>query len=414
MPKKSRLAPRYASRYESLRPFLRFLAWGCWHKSEFAGVSGKSARSYEDGLARARVFLPKDAFIETKKGRKNYITLRGDAYYGCNNFLVNSYRMKSLPPLAAFYAVVVLQILGRSGAPRNFTQILTHDASNGTNPAPLEARGGCLDENQLHSTLESLRKNGYVEMLRKGGETKYRLAKNPLADLSRAELFALLAAIGFYKNIAAVSVPGYQIEAALQSLYRLETLPDTPAQFRSIAFDRVLDDEILHASLEALRTKKALRFRYREKERLVFPLRVVTDFASGGRQYLEAREENAPFVSSYRLDRITDIVLEDAAPPAEPPEPPAAIRLVVRFHLAGGDRDALRARILKRSPHISVLSEEDDSLTCAIDDAEPLRFFPWLRGFLPRAEILAGADGLRGRMKSSIKEALENYGCPVQ
>lgn len=29
MPKKSRLAPRYASRYESLRPFLRFLAWGC-------------------------------------------------------------------------------------------------------------------------------------------------------------------------------------------------------------------------------------------------------------------------------------------------------------------------------------------------------------------------------------------------
>lgn len=414
MPKKSRLAPRYASRYESLRPFLRFLAWGCWHKSEFAGVSGKSARSYEDGLARARVFLPKDAFIETKKGRKNYITLRGDAYYGCNNFLVNSYRMKSLPPLAAFYAVVVLQILGRSGAPLNFTQILTHDASNGTYPAAIEARGGCLDENQLHSTLESLRKNGYVEMLRKGGETKYRLAKNPLADLSRAELSALLAAIGFYKNIAAVSVPGYQIEAALQSLYRLETLPDTPAQFRSIAFDRVLDDEILHAALEALRTKKALRFRYREQERLVFPLRVVTDFASGGRQYLEAWEENAPFVSSYRLDRITDMVLEEAAPPAAPPKPPAPIRLVVRFHLGDGDRAALRARILERSPHISVLSEEDDLLTCAIDDPEPLRFFPWLRGFLPRAEILAGADGLRKRMKTSIKEALENYGCPVQ
>ncbi len=61
-----------------------------------------------------------------------------------------------------------------------------------------------------------------------------------------------------------------------------------------------------------------------------------------------------------------------------------------------------------------MLSEENDVLTCAIDDPEPLRFFPWLRGFLPRAEILAGADGLRERMRDNIKEALQNYGCPVQ
>ena len=409
----SKKAPRYASRYESLRPFLRFLAWGCWHKTEFAGISGKSARSYEDGLARARVFLPKDAFIETKKGRKSYITLRGDAYYGCNNFLVNSYRMKSLPPLAAFYTVLVLQILGHAGKPLTFGAFWgLRCVMEGEYPAVLPE--GELNDSYLHDTLESLRESGYIEMRRENGEFNYRLCENPLADLSRAELSALLAAIGFYKNIAAVSVIGYRVEAMLQSLYALETMPAVPAQFRNIAFDRVLDDEIFHAALEALRLKKALRFRYREKERLVFPLRVVTDFASGGRQYLEAQEKDAPFVSSFRLDRITDVSLEDAAPPAEPPKPPTPVRLVVRFHLADGDRDALRTRILERSPHISVLSEENDTLTCAIDDPEPLCFFPWLRGFLPRSEILAGTDGLRERMRDNIKEALQNYGCPVQ
>ena len=413
MKKPTRSRPRYASRYESLRPFLRFLAWGCWHKSEFPEISGKSARSYEDGLARARVFLPKGAFIETKKGRKNYITLRGDAYYGCNNFLVNSYRMKSLPPLAAFYTVLALQILAKEG-PLTFGGFWKTDGVI-ADKYPDILPNKDLSDNYLHDTLEALRENGYIEMRReKNGEVNYRLRKNPLAGLTGEELSTLLAAIGFYKNVAAVSVIGYQIEAVLQNLYGLETLPAIPAQFRNIAFDRVLDDEILHAALEALRLKKALRFRYREQERLVFPLRVVTDFASGGRQYLEAREEKAPFVFSYRLDRITGITLEDAEPPAEPPETPAPIRIVVRFHLANGDRDALRARILERSPHISVLSEEDDSLTCAIDDADPLRFFPWLRSFLPRAEILAGPDGLRERMKNNIKEALENYGCPVQ
>ena len=412
MPKKSRPAPRYASRYESLRPFLRFLAWGCWHKSQFAAVSGKSARSYEDGLAHARVFLPEDAFIETKKGRKNYITLRGDAYYGCNNFLVNSYRMKSLPPLAAFCTVLVMQILGKEGALTFKGFWKTNGISKGKYPAILA--DGNIEESYLHDTLEAMRENGYVEMRREHGRTNYRLAKNPLEELTRTELSALLAAVGFYKNVAAVSVVGYQIEAVLQNLYALESLPAVPAQFRNIAFDRVLDDEILHVALEALRRKKALHFQYRDKERLVFPLRVVTDFASGGRQYLEAREENAPFVFSYRLDRITGIFLEGAEPPADAPEPPAPVRISVRFHLADSDRNALRARILERSPRISVLSEEEDSLTCAIDDAEPLRFFPWLRGFLPRAEILGGEDGLRARMRGNIKEALQNYGCPVQ
>ena len=413
MPKKSRPAPRYASRYESLRPFLRFLAWGCWHKTEFAEISGKSARSYEDGLARARVFLPKDAFIETKKGRKSYITLRGDAYYGCNNFLVNSYRMKSLSPLAAFYTVLALQILAKEG-PLTFGGFWKADGVI-TDKYPDILPDGDLNDSYLHDTLEALRENGYIKMRReKNGEVNYRLRKNPLADLTRTELSALLAAIGFYKNITAVSVIGYQLEAVLQNLYGLERLPAIPAQFRNIAFDRVLDDEILHCALEAIRLKKAMRFQYKGKKKLVFPLRVVTDFASGGRQYLIACEKKAHIVFSYRLDRIVDAILADAVPPVGTPKQPMLSRLTVRFHFVNEDSKIWRSRILERSPHISILAEENDSILFAIDTPEPLRFFPWLRSLLPHAEILAGPDHLRERMRNNIKEAMQNYDCPVQ
>ena len=103
-----------------------------------------------------------------------------------------------------------------------------------------------------------------------------------------------------------------------------------------------------------------------------------------------------------------------AAPPDEPPVQEPPVRFVVRFRLTDGNREALRARILERSPHVSVLAEEEDSLLCAFEDADPLRFLPWLRGFLPRAEILEGPDGLREHIREHIKEALKNYGCPVQ
>lgn len=419
MTKSKRPAPRYASRYESLRPFLRFLAWGCWHSSEYPKVSGKSERTYQDCLLRASAFLPDKAIRKKSQGHKHYITLRSDAYYGCNNYLVNSYRMKALPPQATFYTVFVLQVLGNAVNPLSLLQIQNHDAAvHGVYPSTLEE--GMLEDSPLHEVLKSLKNNGYVEMIRKDGTAKYRLADNPLKDLTAREREMLLAAVGFYKNITAVSVIGYQIEAILQTLYRLPAPDDVPAQFRNIAFDRVLDDEILHAALDALRLKKALSFRYKKRNHdkaenvLVFPLRVVTDFSSGGRQYLEGREQGTPFVFSYRLDRITDIRLVKAAPPDEPPVQEPPVRFVVRFRLTDGDREALRARILERSPHVSVLAEEEDSLLCAFEDADPLRFLPWLRGFLPRAEILEGPDGLREHIREHIKEALKNYGCPVQ
>lgn len=437
MKKPTRSRPRYASRYESLRPFLRFLAWGCWHKSEFA----MSSRSYEEGLNRASVFLPDKALRKTFKGHRRYITLRGDAYYGCNNFLVNSYRMKSLPPYQTFYTVALLQLLGIPGIQLSFEKIVNARLWEGVFPAAFEEKfrrkqdaknkkkqenradsfddemddeSVTVDENQIHDVLRYLQKAGYVRKFRKAGKDRYCLVQNPLEGLGHHEVDILLAAIGFYKNVSAVSVIGYQIEEILQNLYRREKLPAIPAQFRSIAFDRVLDDEILYAALEAIRQKKSLRFLYKGKARLVFPLRVITDFASGGRQYLEGIEKDVSYIGSYRLDRITDIRLVKAERPADPPAPPQSIRLVVRFHLADGDKEALRARILNHSPKISLLSEEKDTLLCAVDDPQPLRFFPWLRSFMPRVEILAGPDGLRERMRTHIKEALGNYGYPVQ
>ena len=423
-----RPVPRYASRYESLRPFLHFFMRGCWHKSQF-----KSARSYDNGLSRARLFLPKDAFLESRKGRKMYFTLRGDPYLGCKNFLAASYYMKSMPLITIFYTVVLLQILGR-GVPLSLAQIMGHEAnygvfsdllqakranmlrSNKTDEKGEEETSFSFNEAQLHDALKHLQEIGIVEQTRerKGG-IRYKLRKSPLAELAWSEVQELLFAIGFYKNVAAVSVIGYQIESELQNLYPKNKVSFVPAQFKNIAFDRILDDEILHTALEALRTGKALRFQYHEKERIVFPLRVITDFSGGGRQYLAARTAEHPDISFFRLEQMSEASVEDGEPPTEPPSEPKILRLTVRFPLDGGNRDTLREHILDECSHAMILAEEEDALLVAIDSPNPRRYLPWLRTFLPRVEILESTENnLREVLREDIKEALANYGCPVQ
>ena len=40
---------------------------------------------------------------------------------------------------------------------------------------------------------------------------------------------------------------------------------------------------------------------------------------------------------------------------------------------------------------------------------DPRSIFPWLWMFHPHAEVLAGADGLRVRMKQDLEEVLRHY-----
>ncbi len=147
----------------------------------------------------------------------------------------------------------------------------------------------------------------------------------------------------------------------------------------------------------------------------MFPLRIVTDFSGGGRQYLAARTTEHPDVSFFRLEQISDASVEDTDLPTEPPSEPETLRLTVRFPLDGGNRDTLREHILDECSRATILAEEEEALLVAIDSPDPRRYLPWLRTFLPRVEILESpGNNLREVLREDIKEALANYGCPVQ
>lgn len=87
----------------------------------------------------------------------------------------------------------------------------------------------------------------------------------------------------------------------------------------------------------------------------------------------------------------------------------------VHFHVPADDA-ALRAslvhRLQARFPEVRIEAGQDVatlSFVATLFVQDPRSIFPWLWMFHPHAEVLAGADGLRVRMKQDLEEVLRHY-----
>ena len=87
----------------------------------------------------------------------------------------------------------------------------------------------------------------------------------------------------------------------------------------------------------------------------------------------------------------------------------------MHFHVPAEDA-ALRAslvhRLQARFPEVRIEAGQDVatlSFVATLFVQDPRSIFPWLWMFHPHAEVLAGADGLRVRMKQDLEEVLRHY-----
>ena len=60
----STAANRFIGDYDTVRPLLRYISYGCYHKSFLVERLGQSARAYEENMARLRA-----AIADVKAGR---------------------------------------------------------------------------------------------------------------------------------------------------------------------------------------------------------------------------------------------------------------------------------------------------------------------------------------------------------
>lgn len=399
---------RYCSSYEKLRRFLRPISYGCYARPHMQEHFSISPRTYDTQLHRLRFFLPPDYLLEHTHQKMRHISLSGDVYQGGYNYLITSYRIKSLLPSWCLLAMAILRLLHGSVA-----------LSTGCIFQKLQLMGidTCsqipLDKVTIHRALKDLTAQGLISAMPKGREIYYEEPPDPFYTLTDEEIKELLSAIAFYKNTALISVPGYDLENTLRHNHPVRVSCDERYQFKGSSFLRIIEDETIAAILQCIQAKRCISCSYGKKLCTLQPLRIETDYTYN-RQYLIARDHHG--ISRLRIDRITNLsATPKIAIPVTPPTPSPNTTIILQvFPDSACCHAYLRHSILTRFPDTHVEKTNGLDFQCILRVNDPLRLLPWLRTLHPYVRISPSPEhNLHIRMKNDLKEALKNYANPV-
>ena len=108
--RESTAANRFIGDYDTVRPLLRYISYGCYHKSFLVERLGQSARAYEENMARLRFFLPEGSLQSSRQGRREVYRFEGDSYRITDDFLAYTYRIKALKNTTAFCLIGLLRV----------------------------------------------------------------------------------------------------------------------------------------------------------------------------------------------------------------------------------------------------------------------------------------------------------------
>ena len=382
-----------------LRKFLRLVSYGCYHRNLFA-KHAITPRSYDDLLRQIRFFVPEKNLQMTRHDKCSYFTVIGDFRHGTKNYFYSSFLLKTLLPEHCLQKIVLLQVLEGAGA-LPATEILSRAEMVLTDHKPDRIESDLFQS--FRRRLNELTDSGVVRKIEAGGKVQFEKISNPLGELSANEITLLLSALKFYRNVAPIGTAGYFLCDTLKTgaESRREIF-----QFRNNNFARILDDDILLTIAEALRRRKNLLVERENKPPLtVTPIAVETDFLCS-RQYLVALRQKE--LMSLRIEKIMAVKLtnDDAEQIIPSRQKLRKVRLLIHFKDA--DERQRREKMLTDELPARIV-EEAEKVICIVETPDPLQIYPRLWKFQPWAEILAGADGLRDRMRRDVQEALKNY-----
>lgn len=419
---------KYIANYDTLRPFLRFISYGCYTKADYP----KSSHTYENNLARLRQFLPAERLPDAPRSSGIGVRLKGDAFLDSDNFLINTFCIKSMTKHDLFYKFHLLRILNASHTPLTPTELLKKleitDTVLTCPPKACTKPPIVLDFNTMRRHLDDLAKIGLVVSQPHGKRVSYRLAPNPLEALSPRESEELLFAVAFHKNNSLLSVPGYHLETTLREMHGLSPIAPSPYQFKNLDFTRVIDDEVVYHLLCAIEQQRLVTFSYApdrpaaKKDYTVtaFPESIITDYLTGNRQYLIAyvstrKKARPPFSlrQTFQLEKMFKLKLGRCIPRnALRKTASKGIPLLFRVNFPSvEERTRLLFRIKERFPDPVFTPEGPHSLICMIRCLDHLQHVPWFRTLYPDIEVLhTPRTYLREYLKDTLKETLQNYG----
>lgn len=405
---------KYIGDYDTLRPFIRCIAFGCYHKDFLTQKLGLSPRSYDEHWGRLRFFLPPDKIQAVRHGHKEIHALKGDSYQQDSHYLAKTYQTKALKPKSAFYLLSLLQIFASTDEPLDETTLLQYRLTPDDQPLPPGA--GQLSRSTMNRYLKELVQLGLIKRRLANGRYCYQKMPNPFTTLGDEEIRQLKAAVDFYAHIAPLSLPGIFLTEYLQDAFPSASFPDNLAQIKHISPDKIIDEEVLATLLYAIRHHHAVSFSYKNKNIIALPLKVCIN-RHDGRQYLEAMSKTSPSKrydqrQTFRLDLMQN--LQPAGKTQEKasyaPYPLHALKIAFRTH-SPADEESIRRRILRRMPEAEFAQGTGHLLHCTLLLHDDLSILPWLRTFYPHlCPETISSKVLRERLLDDLKEMFENYG----
>lgn len=369
---------------------------------------GISPRSFDDYKRKIKDCIPEEFLQETTVSKNRYLQFKTDFYKNSYNFLANTLLIKSLNENSSLY-LQILQISNKFNKPLNKQDFMEYLDEFFPSACKL------YDITTVYRYLEDLVREGFLTCTKIKKVKYYQLAKSPLDDLSLKELQELYTAVTFYTPVSLLTSAGYftakTIADYAQLKFNYTLIEPNYFQYRSNNFIRILDDNITNIIEQAIRTDKAVKFTYAEKNQIITkPKAIYTQYPYNRQNMLSSDN------SFFRISKISKIeILNNSESKAKisPLKQKQNLELLFTFtaHDSENEITDIKNRLSKEASWMEKTIIDNNHWLYTAKVADYKNYIPWIRSFHKFVTPTKNSvPELIKNLEADKKELLEAYG----
>ena len=402
--------------FEKIRAYMRdFYVYGFKSRDDY---QKKSARSYDDERRRLESWLGEHmSFVRTPEGKNVFISI--DSRTIRHNPLYNAWKAKSFTDGDITLHFILFDILHDPDLKRTIAELLqeidTKYLAGFETPM-------MFDESTIRKKLKEYCEAGIVMAEKEGRKVYYRRTDS-------TSISNLNDVLHYFSEVAPCGVIGSFILDKEDS--------DTDAfTFKHHYITGAIDSGVLAALFAAMREKRAVTITNMSRKKdmprriRIIPLRVLIS-VQNGRQHLFAYLPEYNFFTSYRIDYLSNVKLEDPTPRfdelrAELDRMQSKMWGVsvkrnkwgndhlehVEFTIKVEDNEEYIVRRLEREKRIGTVEKLDEhTYRFSADVYDTSEMIPWIRTFICRIDKMNFSNRtIENQFKKDLEAMYRMYG----